>query len=51
LVGWRWRALRETRKLGLKDGADGLARLVGDRDFPRLVRVGLEGDRVLKEAG
>jgi hypothetical protein len=51
------RTLRGARNLGLEDDADSLVRLVGDRDFPRLVaalvRVELEGDHaeVLEEAG
>jgi endonuclease III len=50
------RALEEARKLGLADDAGELARLAGNRDFPRLVaalvRVRLSGDRddVLEEA-
>lgn len=42
------RALDEAEKLGLGDDAKSLARLVGKKDFPKLVaalvRVGLEGD-------
>jgi endonuclease III len=50
------RALQGAKDLGLPDDPSSLARLVGDRDYPRfvaaLVRVRLEGDRdeVLEEA-